>query len=130
MREKMRFKKMSVILIVLSCAALGVAGQLLMKKGMNNVGVVNIKDVFSLKVFPILFEKYVFVGFLIYVVASLLWLVALSQEELNFIYPLIASGYIITAILSKFLFNESLSMFRFLGILLICGGVYLIVIKI
>lgn len=121
---------MSVILIVLSCAALGVAGQLLMKKGMNNVGVVNIKDVFSLKVFPILFEKYVFVGFLIYVVASLLWLVALSQEELNFIYPLIASGYIITAILSKFLFNESLSMFRFLGILLICGGVYLIVIKI
>jgi len=126
----MRFKKMSVILIVLSCAALGVVGQLLMKKGMNNIGTVNIKDVFSLKVFPILFEKYVFVGFLIYVVASLLWLVALSQEELNFIYPLIASGYIITAILSKFLFNESLSVFRFLGILLICGGVYLIVIKI
>jgi multidrug transporter EmrE-like cation transporter len=130
MREKTRFKKMSVILIVLSCAALGVAGQLLMKKGMSNIGTVNIKDVFSLKVFPILFEKYVFIGFLIYVVASLLWLVALSQEELNFIYPLIASGYIITAILSKFLFNESLSMFRFLGILLICGGVYLIVIRI
>jgi multidrug transporter EmrE-like cation transporter len=130
MKEKMRFKKMSVILIVLICAALGVAGQLLMKKGMNNIGIVNVKDVFSLKVLPILFEKYVFVGILVYVVSSLLWLVALSQEELNFIYPLIAVGYIITAILSKFLFSESLSMFRFLGILLICGGVYLIVIKI
>ncbi len=121
---------MSVLFVVFGCVILGVAGQLLMKKGMNNVGTISIKDIFSLKVFPILFEKYVFSGFLLYVVASLLWLVALSQAELNFVYPLIAIGYIITAILSKFLLNESLSMFRLLGILLICGGVYLIVIKI
>jgi len=121
---------MSVLLIVLTCVIIGVFGQLAMKRGMNEVGFINVKDIFSTRIFSIVFQKFVFVGISLYVLSSLLWLVALSQEELSFIYPLISIGYIITAILSKIIFNESLSMFRFLGILLICGGVYLIIIKV
>lgn len=65
-----------------------------------------------------------------YVFGSLLWLVILSQAELSFVYPMISIGYVITAILGKLLFNENVTFFRFLGILLIIGGVYLIVLKI
>jgi len=122
---------MSVLLIVLTCVTLGVFGQLAMKKGLNMLPyVISIRDLFSEKIFSIVFQNYVFIGIVLYMLASLLWLAALSQEELSFIYPLIAIGYVFTAILSKFLFHENLTMFRFFGILLICGGVYLIVLKI
>jgi len=121
---------MSVLLLVLICVMIGVIAQLAMKKGMNIVGVVGLKDIFSRKIFQIVFQRYVFVGIVLYVLASLVWLVVLSQAELSFVYPLISVGYILTAILSWFLFNENLTLFRFFGILLICGGVYLIVLKI
>jgi len=121
---------MSVLMLVLFCVIMGVIGQLVMKKGMNMIGIVDLKDIFSKKVFSIVFQRYVFVGILLYVLVSLVWLVILSQAELSFVYPLISLGYIITAILSWFLFGENLTMFRFFGILLICGGVYLIVLKI
>ncbi len=130
MKQEVKVKKMSVLLLVLISIILGVFGQLSMKKGMNTVGPIGLKNIFSTEIFSIVFQKFVFLGFVLYIFSSMLWLIALSQEELSFIYPLISIGYILTAILSKFLFNESLTVFRFFGILLICGGVYLIVLKI
>jgi drug/metabolite transporter (DMT)-like permease len=121
---------MNVLFLVLICVGMGVIGQLSMKKGMNTIGNIVVKDVLSTKIFEILLQKYVFIGMIFYVLASLLWLVILSQEELSFVYPMISIGYIITAVLSKLFFHESLTLFRFLGILLIFGGVYLIVLKI
>ena len=121
---------MSVFILVSICVLMGVIAQLSMKKGMNIVGTVGLNDIFSTKVFSIVFQKYVFVGLILYFLASLVWLVILSQAELSFVYPLISVGYVITAILSWFLFKENLTLFRFLGILLICGGVYLIITRI
>jgi len=124
-------KRMSVLLIILICVILGVFGQLSMKKGLNMLpDAISIRDLFSTEVFSVVFQRYVFLGLFLYALASLFWLVALSQEELSFVYPLISMGYIFTAILSKFFFNESLTLFRFFGILMICGGVYLIVLKV
>jgi drug/metabolite transporter (DMT)-like permease len=120
---------MNVLFLVLICAGIGVIGQLAMKKGMNIVGNIGVKEIFSSRVFEVLFQKYVFVGMVLYVFASLLWLVILSQEELSFVYPLISIGYIMTAILGKIFFHENLTFFRFFGVLLICGGVFLIVLK-
>ncbi len=129
MRE-IKVKRMSVLLLVSISIILGVFGQLSMKKGMNSIGPIGLKNIFSSEIFSIVLQKFVFLGFVLYIFSSMLWLVALSQEEVSFIYPLISVGYIITAILGKFLFNENLTFFRFFGILLICGGVYLIVLKI
>jgi len=123
-------EKMSVLMLISLCIIMGVIGQLAMKKGMNTVGVVGLKNIFSREVFSIVFQKYVFAGIVLYFLAALVWLVVLSQAELSFAYPLISIGYIITAILSWVLFKENLTIIRFLGILLICGGVYLIVLRI
>ena len=121
---------MSVLILVSVCVIIGVVAQLSMKKGMSIIGSVGLKDIFSPKVFSIVFQNYVFIGVVLYFLAALIWLVILSQAELSFVYPLISVGYVITAILSWYLFKENLSLFRFLGILLICGGVYLIVLRV
>ncbi len=121
---------MSILMLVSLSVIMGVIAQLSMKRGMNTIGVVSLKDIFSDKVFSIVFQKYVLVGIVLYVLASLVWLVILSQAELSFVYPLISIGYIATAILSWLLFKENLTLVRFFGILLICGGVYLIALKV
>ncbi len=130
MLKALKVKKMSVLMLVALCVIMGVIAQLAMKRGMNMIGVIGLKNIFSKEIFSVLFQKYVFVGLILYFLASLVWLVILSQSELSFVYPLIAIGYIITALLSWFLFKENLTFVRFFGILLICGGVYLIVLKI
>jgi len=130
MFQVLKVKKMSVLVLVFSCVAIGVFGQLAMKRGMNLVGVIGLKDLLSSKIFSIIFQKYVFLGIILYILASMLWLVVLSQEELSFVYPLIGIGYVLTAILAWLFFGESLTLFRFFGILLIFGGVFLVVLKI
>jgi len=120
---------MHVLMIVGICIIFGVTGQLLMKKGMDAVGEVFIKEIFTPKIFRMVFQKYVFMGILLYAVSSILWMVALSKAELSYIYPLIGAGYIITSILAWVFFGESLTFIRFMGIMMISTGVFLVVIK-
>jgi multidrug transporter EmrE-like cation transporter len=116
--------------LFLTSVLLGVFGQLSMKIGMNSVGKIGLTDIFSFKFFSIITQKYVFLGIVLYVIATFLWLVIISQEELSYVYPLLGIGYVFVAVLAKIFFNESLTLFRFVGILLILTGAYLIVAKI
>ena len=121
---------MNVLVIVGLCVILGVLGQLFMKKGMNEVGKIGISDILSKRFFSIVFQKYVFIGISFYVIGNMLWLVALSMAELSYVYPLIGTGYLITAILSWLIFGESMTLMKITGIILITLGAYLIVIKV
>jgi drug/metabolite transporter (DMT)-like permease len=126
----MKVGKMSVLILILISVTLGVFGQISLKKGMNSVGRMELKDLITSKIFSLVREKFVILGVILYVSATFIWLVILSQEEVSFAYPLIAMGYIFVAILGKILFNENLTFFRMLGIILIVIGVYLISSKI
>lgn len=120
---------MPVLALIFATIILAVFGQLSMKKGMNNIGQISLTELFSKKLFSVLYEKFVFIGVVLFVISAAFWLVVLSQEELSFAYPLIGTGYIITAILSKIFFNENLTMFRIFGIVLIAIGAYFVVTK-
>jgi multidrug transporter EmrE-like cation transporter len=50
----------------------------------------------------------------------------LSRVEVSFAYPFLSIGYVVVAIVGYYFFNESLTLTRILGILIICVGVYLI----
>ena len=80
--------------------------------GMNSIGKLNLKDVFSPRLFSIITQKHVFLGIVLYLFASVIWLVVLSKEEVSYAYPLIGIGYIFVAILSKIFFNENLTFFN------------------
>jgi multidrug transporter EmrE-like cation transporter len=119
-------KKMEAIVLVLISVLLGVSGQLSLKQGMKNIGNFEIKDFLSNKVFELIAEKFVVIGIASYAIATLLWLVVLSKAELSFAYPMLAIGYILIAIFSKIFFGENITFVRFLGILLISLGVFLL----
>jgi len=50
----------------------------------------------------------------------------LSRVDVSYAYPLLSVGYIVTALAGQILFGEVLCFARWMGILVICFGVFLI----
>jgi multidrug transporter EmrE-like cation transporter len=68
----------------------------------------------------------VVLGFALYLLSALSWLIILSRVDLSFAYPLISIGYILIMVLSRFMFNEQLTTLRVAGTLMVCAGVFVI----
>jgi len=120
--------------LIIFSVVLGVAGQISLKHGVGLASgggtseitqTVNAGTVFNLLKGAIA-NPFVMLGFLCYVISAASWLVILSRVELSYAYPLISIGYILVMILSKYLFNETVTGYRIAGTLLICGGVFMI----
>jgi len=129
MRKRKPGFKMDVLILILISVLLGVFGQLSMKRGMTIVGQISLNEFFSARIFSIILNSYVFLGISLYVAATALWLVVLSNEELSFAYPLISLGYIFVTVFSTIFFGENLTVFRMLGIALIVVGTYFVASK-
>jgi drug/metabolite transporter (DMT)-like permease len=54
------------------------------------------------------------------------YMTALSWADLTYVLPATSVGYVILALIAKFFLHEQVSLLRWLGILLISGGVSLV----
>ncbi|MBI4453024.1 EamA family transporter [Candidatus Woesearchaeota archaeon] len=70
-----------------------------------------------------LFNYYLYIGLLLYGIAAVLLILALKNGELSTIYPMIATSYLWVILLSIFVFNESINLFKWIGVTLIIIGV-------
>lgn len=116
---------MAVVILVFICVFLAVIGQVLMKKGMTEVGKIKVSEFFG-KFFKIFLNPYVILACLLYASTLIFWLVALSQLDLSYMYPLISVGYILVALASFIFLKENITLMRWLGIILIAGGSFVI----
>jgi len=115
----------NIITLVLISVVLGAFGQVSMKKGLKNKPI-QLNELASMKLFDTVFEPNVFIGTMLYIVATLIWFVVLSNAELSFVYPLLGLGYIVTVIFARFYLGESIALIRWLGVLLIVAGAVLV----
>ena len=69
------------------------------------------------------------IGICIYGIAALLFIFSLKHGEVSVLYPIIATSYIWVNLLSKYFLNESLNLYKWLGIIAIFAGVSLISFK-
>jgi len=120
-----KFMAIDTLVLVLISVVLGAFGQVFMKMGLKD-NPISLSQLFSTKLLSTIFQKYVFIGVVLYLVAVLIWFVVLSTAELSFAYPLISLAYIITALLAVVFFKENVSLIRWAGILLILGGVFFV----
>lgn len=104
---------------------LAVVGQLLMKKGMMNFGAFPLNQLL-VKLFPIFFNPYVFIGLCFFGLSSIFWLVVLSRLPLSLVYPMVSVAYVLVAFASILFFKEQVGLVRWLGIIVIVFGVVLI----
>lgn len=63
------------------------------------------------------------------VFASLVWFYILKHNDFSLAYPLISISYIFGTLAAIFIFHETVSVTRWLGVFLIMGGVALLTAK-
>lgn len=115
---------MTYLLLIINIFML-VCGQVLWKVGMGKVHLqISFKGIINT-----LFNPYILSGGIVYVFATVIWLYLLSKEQLSRIYPLQSLCYIIGAFAGVIIFNESLTIWKMLGLSLIFLGAVLVGIK-
>lgn len=106
---------------------LSVAGQLLLKKGMNSIGNVSLLHRNLPRIlFRIFTNFFVVFGGIVFVGSLAMWLVVLSKLDISYAYPIVSINYVVIALASKFFFKEKVSKFRWFSIFVICFGVVLV----
>ena len=101
-----------------------VAGQILMKIGMNQVGGIDQFDL-SLMI-NMLLNPFVFSGIGSYGVGFIAYLFALSKLDQSFAYPMFSLGYVLVAVFNWVFLNEAFSATRLAGVIVIVFGVWLL----
>ena len=106
---------------------LNAAAQLLLKAGTLRVG----EFAFTMEnVLPVGWRlatnPFIAGGLACYVVSVVVWIMALSRVPVSIAYPMLSVGYIVNALAAWYLFGESLSMQKLVGIGFIVIGVFLV----
>ena len=120
---------MFALTLVSICILFGAIGQIAMKSGMNQVGEIGgVGQLFNLgTLFHIFTNPRVLTGILLYAISLVLWLGALSTLDVSFMYPFISLAYVVVAIVAFIFLKENITVLRWVGIILVVGGCFLIV---
>lgn len=88
---------------------------------------------YSFKIFPLSDIKfsslfsYEFIGAgLSFLIGGVIWLGLLKRMEFSVLYPLVSLSYIFGLFAAQFIFHENIPPIRWIGVLVIILGVYLI----
>jgi drug/metabolite transporter (DMT)-like permease len=109
--------RQSVGLVVLG-TFLAAAAQVLIKRGASGLE--------SRLVLDMITNVNLLAGYSLYGIFTLLLSLALRDTELSILYPIISLTFVWVALLSVAFFGEQLTLFKMLGIAIICCGVALL----
>jgi multidrug transporter EmrE-like cation transporter len=115
---------MKYILLILSIITLS-AGQLLLKKGVNEV---SLQPNFQ-SILRSLFNPYIFLGYVTYGISSILGLFLLKKMPISIAFPAMSLTYVIILMVSVLYFKEEFTIYKLFGIVLIVSGVSLLFVK-
>ena len=114
----MTFRKYLVLAAVTVFAALGDS---LLAFGMRQVGSISWRDAPDL-ILAVL-NPWVALGVLFLLAFFAAYMTALSWADLTYVLPATSFGYVLLALIARFWLHESISLTRWIGILLISAGV-------
>lgn len=103
------------ILLVFCCTFIGAAAQVFLKFGAAAVA----------RPTPIqlLFNLPLLLGYSLYGVSTGLFVLALRRGQLSVVYPVISLTYVWVALLSIIIFQESMNLFKAVGLAVVVAGV-------
>jgi len=103
------------------------AAQLLLKAGTNATGVITLtRDNWLPTFLGMATEGHFVAGIALYAISVVVWILGLSRVPVSIAYPMLSLGYVVNAIAAHYLFGESVSLSRWLGIGFVIVGVWLV----
>lgn len=113
--------------IALLSVLLNAAAQLFLKAGTNVVGTVSFGDANTFNtLINIARVPWFWAGFACYGISLFTWIATLSRLPVSVAYPLVSIGYVVNALAAWWLFGESLTMQKLIGVGFIIIGVILV----
>jgi multidrug transporter EmrE-like cation transporter len=113
--------------LILTGVLLNAFAQVLLKKGMLGIGYFEFQ---FQNFFPIIkkvaINLYVLSGLASYVISVTIWLLVLARVEVSYAYPFLSVGYVVVTLAGYFVFQETLSWVRAIGVAIIIVGVFLL----
>jgi len=114
----MTFRKYLVLGGVTAFAA---SGDSMLSHGMQQTGAISLHNL--PRVILALQNPWVAIGILLLLGFFTSYMVALSWADLTYVMPATSAGYVLLALIARFVLHEHVSVLRWLGIALITGGV-------
>jgi Predicted membrane protein len=115
------------IIQIIIALILGVAGQFLFKDGTANLNVsVSGATGPLLLVWRMITNPLIFLGLVCYGLSSIFYILALKEKDVSFVYPMIASSYVLVLLFAWLFKHEAVSPIRWAGVLVVTLGVILI----
>jgi drug/metabolite transporter (DMT)-like permease len=108
-------------LVLFGIAVFGSVGDSLLSRGMKDIGTVSLSHLQSLIV--ALTNLWVLGGILLLIGFFATYMTALSWADLTYVLPATSIGYVIIALIARFVLHEQVTTARWIGILLITSGV-------
>lgn len=71
----------------------------------------------------LLFDPFIFSGFVAAFVASFFWMAAMTKFDISFAYPFMSAAFVLVFVLSVLFFNEPATWQKGVGLLLIVAGI-------
>jgi multidrug transporter EmrE-like cation transporter len=106
---------------------LNAAAQLLLKAGTNALGVLTLDaGTWLPTVLRMATQGHFILGTGCYVLSLFVWILGLSRVPVSVAYPLLSVGYVVNAVAAHYLFGETVTLSRWLGIGFIIVGVWLV----
>ena len=113
--------------LIFTGVLLNAAAQLLLKAGTNAVGQFEFSAQNLVPVgMKLALEPHIAGGVACYVLSLVVWIMGLSRIEVSIAYPMLSIGYVLNAAAAWYLFGESLTVQKLLGIAFIVAGVFLV----
>jgi drug/metabolite transporter (DMT)-like permease len=116
------------VLLAISTTLLITSGQVLWKIGIQKAGGFYIPEQSIIgNLFRILFNGWVFSGFVVYAIATGFFMWLISKFDISLIIPITSVAFIYSLLAGYFIFGEQISLYRVFGVLLIIAGVFFVV---
>lgn len=122
--DKTRHNKIKVLIVMFFAVVFGALGDISLSKGMKAVGRMEFHSLSTLML--AVANVYVILGILLLIAFLMLYLAALSWDDLSFVLPLTAADYILVTLMAHFMLHEDVSPFRWVGSVLVAFGIALV----
>jgi uncharacterized membrane protein len=122
--HKLRIKTLVMVLAMVVCAN---AGDLMLKRGMTQIGAVQVTALGLERAFAAsVMSVSIWFGILFLIGFMVCYMTVLSWADYSYVMPAGAFGYALLTLLAVMFLHESVSPRRWLGVALICLGVLLV----
>lgn len=119
---------MPIFILILAAVVVGVAGQLIIKKGVLTLGGIGGGGLLSFFL-KAAFSPWIIAGILLYILGTGVWLILLTKVDVSYAYPMLSLGYVFVLFFSFVFLHEPLTLLKVIGTVLIVLGVSLIAIR-